>query len=76
MVLEETTKYDNGKHYTRKEGRKEGRQAGREGVREAGREGLQQFGGVQMALRTQLWTQAAMLRSVGKEREKVNKQSC
>ncbi len=37
MVLEETTKYDNGKHYTskerRKEGRKEGRQAGREEAR-------------------------------------------
>jgi hypothetical protein len=65
MVLEETTKYDSGKHYTRKEGR--------QGRSEGGREALQQFGGVQMALATQLWTQAAMLRSVGKEREKVNK---
>jgi len=70
MVLEETTKYDNGKHYTSKERRKEGRKAGRQ----AGRK--REFGGVQMALRTQQWTQAAMLRSVGKEREKVNKQSC
>ncbi len=56
MVLEETTKYDNGKHYTRKERRKEGRQAGREAGRKRGRGALQQFGGVQMALRTQLWT--------------------
>lgn len=53
-----------------KEGKKEGRKAGRQ----AGRK--REFGGVQMALRTQQWTQAAMLRSVGKEREKVNKQSC
>jgi hypothetical protein len=33
MVLEETTKYDNGKHYTRKEGRKERREEAREGGR-------------------------------------------
>jgi hypothetical protein len=59
MVLEETTKYDNAKHYTRKEGTKEGRQGGSEGGREGGREALQQFGGVQMALRTQLWTHSS-----------------
>ncbi len=36
MVLEETTKYDNGKHYTRKEGRKAGRKESRQGGSEGG----------------------------------------
>lgn len=36
MVLEETTKYDNGKHYTRKERRQAGRQGSREEAREGG----------------------------------------